>query len=357
VIVEAPELLDYVARIFRAGGSNAAEAKIIADHLVDANLTGHDSHGIAMIPQYVKSIKTGEVKPNTVGRLLRQDGALHIYDGDRGWGQVVARAATEIAISAAKASGTAIMALRNAHHIGRIGTYGEMCADAGLVSIHFVNAIGHWPRVAPFGGRDARLPTNPFCVAIPATSTRPPVILDMATSRIAMGKVRVARNGGKQVSEGNLLDAQGDPTTNPSVMFDDKPGSLLPFGEHKGYGLALACEILAGAFTGGGTIQPANKRGGAPVNNMMTIVIDPARTSDMEWARREIDLLVDYVTASPPQSADAPVLVPGDPERANRSRRMREGIPVDAGTWSQLVDAGTTLGVKTPAAMKVEKIQ
>jgi uncharacterized oxidoreductase len=132
-------------------------------------------------------------------------------------------------------------------------------------------------------------------------------------------------------------------------MFDEKPGSLLPFGEHKGYGLALACEILAGAFTGGGTIQPANKRGGAPFNNMMTIVIDPARTSEMAWARREIDLLVDYVTDSPPQSPDSPVLVPGDPERATKRQRLRDGIPVDDGTWSQLAQAAASLGVRFQA--------
>lgn len=349
MLIKAPDLLSYVAQIFVAGGCSAAEADIVAGHLVEANLTGHDSHGIAMIPQYVKSLRGGEVKPGTIGKLVRRDGPILVYDGERGWGQVVAKAATEIAVDAARSSGVAILALRNSHHIGRIGAYGEMCAAAGLVSVHFVNAIGHWPRVAPFGGRDARLPTNPFCVAVPATASKPQMILDMATSRIAMGKVRVARNAGKPVAEGHLLDAAGDPTTNPAVMFDEKPGALLPFGEHKGYGLALACEILAGAFTGGGTIQPANKRGGAPLNNMMTFVIDPALTTDMDWARREIDLLVDYVTDSPPQSSDNPVLIPGDPERATKAERLRDGLPVDDGTWSQVIEAGASLGARFQA--------
>lgn len=346
MLVKAPILLSYVTQIFVAGGCSAAEADVIAAHLVEANLTGHDSHGVAMIPQYVKSLRDGEVRPNTQGRLVHSDGPILVYDGERGWGQVVAKAATEIAIETAKTRGVAILALRNSHHIGRIGAYGEMCAVAGLVSVHFVNAINHWPRVAPFGGRDARLPTNPFCVAVPATASKPQMILDMATSRIAMGKVRVARNSGRQVDDGNLLDAAGNPTTDPSVMFADKPGALLPFGEHKGYGLALACEILAGAFTGGGTIQPANKRGGAPFNNMMTIVIDPARTTDMDWARREVDLLVDYVTASPPRSPGKPVLIPGDPERATKALRLREGLAVDDGTWSQVMQAGASLGVQ-----------
>ncbi|MEJ0022981.1 MAG: malate/lactate/ureidoglycolate dehydrogenase [Alphaproteobacteria bacterium] len=331
MIVMAPELRAYVSAIFVAGGSQAPEAKIIADHLIDANLTGHDSHGIAMIPSYVKSLKDKTVSPNTVGQLAREDGSILVYDGERGWGQVVARAATEIAISAAHKSGLALLALRNAHHIGRVGAYGEQCAAAGLVSIHFVNATGHWPRVAPYGGRDARLPTNPFCVAIPGDAKQPPLILDMATSRTALGKVRVARNSGEQVAPGYLLDAAGEPTTEPSVMFDEKPGALLPVGEYKGYGLSLVCEILAGCFTEGKTIQPENKRGGSPMNSMMTIVFDPARTSNLDWARREIEQVIAYVKQSPPQSPDHPVLIPGDPERQTMARRLREGIPVDEG--------------------------
>jgi uncharacterized oxidoreductase len=242
-----------------------------------------------------------------------------------------------------------LLALRNAHHIGRVGAYGEQCAAAGLVSIHFVNATGHWPRVAPFGGRDARLPTNPFCVAIPGDDKQPPVILDMATSRIALGKVRLAHNSGEEIAPGHLLDAEGEPTTNPAVMFDKAPGSLLTVGEHKGYGLSLVCEILAGCFTEGGTIQPANKRGGTPMNSMMTIIFDPARTSNLDWARREIDDVISYVKASPPQSADDPVLVPGDPERQKKEKRMRDGIPVDDGTWAHVVAAAESLGVRYKA--------
>jgi uncharacterized oxidoreductase len=345
MIVMAPELRAYVSDIFIAGGSQPGEAKIIADHLVDANLTGHDSHGIAMIPSYVKSIKDGTVSPNSIGGLAREDGPILVYDGARGWGQVVAKAATEIAIKTARKTGVALLALRNAHHIGRVGAYGEQCATAGLVSIHFVNATGHWPRVAPYGGRDARLPTNPLCVAIPGDDKQPPLILDMATSRTALGKVRVARNSGEQYAPGYLLDANGEPTTDPSVMFDERPGSLLPVGEHKGYGLALVCEILAGAFTEGGTIQPANKRGGTPMNSMMTIVFDPARTSNLDWARREIDDVISYVKDSPRQSADNPVLIPGDPERIAKAQRTREGIIVDEGTWAGVVSAAAALGV------------
>ena len=157
-----------------------------------------------------------------------------VYDGQRGYGQVVARNATNIAIDTAREQGVAVLALRNSYHVGRIGAYGEQCAAKGMVSVHFVNATGHQPRVAPFGGRDARLPTNPFCVAIPASDRHRSVVLDMATSRIAQGKVRVARNSGLQVPEGCLLDSKGEPTTEPAVMFDSPPGALLPVRRTQG---------------------------------------------------------------------------------------------------------------------------
>jgi uncharacterized oxidoreductase len=345
MIVAAADLDNFVERIFSAAGSASEEARVIAAHLVEANLTGHDSHGISLIPEYLKNLKAGNVKPNAKGKLVRSDGSILVYDGERGYGQVIGRLATDLAIATAKKSGLALLALRNSYHIGRVGTYGEQCARAGLVSIHFVNAIGHQPRVAPHGGRDARLPTNPFCVAIPATEHQPMIVLDMATSKIAQGKVRVARNSGKQLPPGMLLDEAGEPTIDPNVMFNAPPGSILTVGEHKGYGISLVCEILAGVFTEGTTIHPGNKRDGSALNNMLMIVFDPGRTSNMEWARREIDQLVDYVKASPSQSADRRVMVPGDPERASKKARLSGGLPVDDGTWSQVCEAARAVGV------------
>lgn len=349
MIVSAGDLQNFVERIFSAAGSAPEEARTVAAHLVEANLTGHDSHGISLIPEYLRNLKAGNINPNTAGNLVRRDGSILVYDGQRGYGQVVGKLATELAIDAAKKSGLALLALRNSYHIGRVGTYGEQCARSGLVSIHFVNAIGHQPRVAPHGGRDARLPTNPFCVAIPATDRQPMIVLDMATSKIAQGKVRVARNSGKQVAPGQLLDEAGEPTTDPNVMFAKPPGSILTVGEHKGYGISLVCEILAGVFTEGTTIQPGNKQDGSAVNNMLMIVFDPARTSNMDWARREIDLLVDYVKGSPPRSADSPVLVAGDPERLTKQARTDHGLPVDDGTWSQVCEAANAFGVRFDA--------
>lgn len=345
MLIPTEKLHAFVEAIFTAAGSDAGEARIVAAHLVEANLTGHDSHGISLIPEYLKNVAAGNVRPNEVGRLVRRDGSILVYDGKFGYGQVVAKVATDLAIETAKSSGLALLALRNSYHIGRIGSYGEQCAAQNLISVQFVNAIGHRPRVAPHGGRDARLPTNPVCIAIPATDRRPAIILDMATSKIAQGKVRIARNSGKHVGDDFLLDSRGEPTSDPQVMFDDVPGAILPFGEHKGYGLSLICEILAGALTEGTTIHPGNPQNGGAVNGMLMIVFDPARTSNLAWARREIDDLLDYVTASPPRDPAKPVLVPGDPERTTKASRISEGIPVDDGTWKRLLEAAAELDV------------
>ena len=138
-----------------------------------------------------------------------------VYDGERGWGQIAAREAIMLGIERARRDGVAVVALRNAHHIGRVGTYGEMCAGAGLVSFHFVNVTDQRPAVAPWRGSDARFGTNPVCIALPGPAPERPIIADMATSRIAMGKVRVARNKGEQIAAGTLLDGEGKPTTDP----------------------------------------------------------------------------------------------------------------------------------------------
>ena len=222
---------------------------------------------------------------------------------------------------------------------------GLQAIGAGLVSLHFVNVSDHRGLVAPFRGTDARFSTNPVCIALPGTDRQPPVLLDMATSSVAMGKIRVARNEGKPAPEGVLIDQNGKPTRDPNVMYSEPHGALLPFGGHKGYALAVVTELLAGALSGGATIQPGNERRGGTVNNMFTMLIDPARMAGLDWFRREIDGFVDYVKASPPADGAAPVLVPGDPERLAREERTRTGIAVDATTWEEVLEAGEKVGL------------
>jgi uncharacterized oxidoreductase len=216
------ELRSTARRVFEAAGSAADEANIIADHMVEANLRGHDSHGVGLIPNYLDHLAGGTVFPNRKGRVVSEDGSLIVYDGERAWGQIAAREAVMIGIAKARETGVAVLALRNPHHIGRVGTYGEICAEAGLISFHFVNVTDARPAVAPWRGTDARFSTNPVCIAIPGPEADRPIILDMATSVVAMGKVRVARNKGEQMKPGILIDGEGRPTTDPGAMYGSR---------------------------------------------------------------------------------------------------------------------------------------
>jgi hydroxycarboxylate dehydrogenase B len=345
VLIAEQNLKKVIMEILRQGGCDDHEAGLVAEHLVRANLTGHDSHGAGMLPFYVRSVKAGLLRPGTPARLVRDSGAIMVFDGDRGYGQRVAAEAMDAAIRRCGETGLVVMALRNAHHIGRVGTYGEQSIAAGLVSLHFVNVVDHGPLVAPFGGREARYSTNPICMAMPATAATPAVLLDMATSKIPLGKARVAMNRGLPVAAGMLLDPKGEPTTDPGVMFREPRGALLPFGEHKGYGLAMFCELLAGVLTGGGTIQPENPRQGSIVNNMLTFIVDPRCLVDHAWMQAEIDAVVRYVKGSPPAAEGSTVMVAGDPERKMLAERMVAGIPVEEATWEEIMQAGEGVGL------------
>jgi hydroxycarboxylate dehydrogenase B len=348
--VSADQLRRLGRAILTSGGSAPAEAELVADHLVQANLAGHDSHGVGMLPAYVRHLQAGLVVPNTRAKLVKDDGAILMFDGARGYGRPVAGEAMAAGIARCRQTGVVALTLANAHHIGRVGAYGELAIAAGLVSLHFVNVTDHRALVAPFRGTDARFVTNPVCIALPGSDRQPPLLLDMATSAIAMGKVRVARNEGKLVPEGILLDPAGQPTRDPAVMYREPHGALLPFGGHKGYALAVVTELLAGALSGGPTIQPGNVRMGGTINNMFAVLVDPARLAGIDWFRREVDGFVDYVKASPPADPAAPVLVPGEPERLARAERERQGIVVDPATWQEIVEAGAKVGVSREQA-------
>lgn len=349
VVVGHEPFRAIIGRIFAAAGSDEAEARAIADHLVEANLAGHDSHGVGMVPHYIENVRAGLLKPNTHAAVVVDSGAILVIDGQSGYGQVVAGEAMDLGIERAREQGVALVALRNSHHIGRVGAWGEMCAGAGFVSMHYVNAHGHEPIVAPFRGAEARFATNPYCCALPAMGNRPMTVLDMATSKVALGKIRVALNKGEAVAPDTLIDRDGQATTDPAVMYDTPRGALLPIGEHKGYGLALMCELLGGALTGGGTSHPRHARSTNIINNMLSVIIDPAKVAGEGVFAATAEEMMDYVTDVRPTDPDLPVLVPGDPERASRAERRAIGVPVDETTWSQIVEVAESLGF-TPDA-------
>ncbi|WP_293864898.1 malate/lactate/ureidoglycolate dehydrogenase [uncultured Alsobacter sp.] len=341
IVIAEPRLKAAVKAIFAAAGSDERECGLAADHLVEANLRGHDSHGVGMIPAYISNFTVGELVLNARPEVVLDSGAMLVCDGGLGLGQSIAHDAVALAVERATQTGSCILALRNAHHIGRIGHWSEQCARAGLVSMHFVNVISS-PVVAPYGGHAARLVTNPFSAGIPRENA-PPIIVDFATSRLAMGKIRVAYNKGVPVQDGTLIDSAGEPTSNPAALFEEPLGAILPFGEHKGWALALACELIAGALTGGGTMNSQRKRP-AIINNMVSIVLSPEKMGTADRFRSEMEAFITWAK-SPAPGREPTVMVAGEPELKMRAKRLAEGIPVDPTTWSQLLAAGEAVGL------------
>lgn len=350
ITIKAAELQARIAAILRKAGSSAGEAEAVAANLVLANLSGHDSHGVGMVPRYVDAVLEGGLVPNTPARVTLDTGALLALDGQRGYGQVVGVQAMELAIARAKQVGSCIMALGQSHHLGRIGHFAEMAVAQGLVSIHFVNVLSR-PVVAPWHGGDGRFGTNPCCIGVPLAD-RDPFVLDFATSRVAQGKMRVAHNAGKLADPGTLIDEDGRPTMDPGVVVVPQPkggfGALMTFGEHKGYGLAVACELLGGALTGGGTWHRPADHKRSVYNGMLAIVIDPQRLGTADTFTQEALDFVDWLQKSPAAAGTDGALLAGDPERKAREQRRRDGIAIDAATWAEIGAAGAKVGL--PAA-------
>jgi hydroxycarboxylate dehydrogenase B len=342
--IAAEPLRGLVASTFRHAGSSPAEAGIIADHLIEANLAGHDSHGVIRVAPYLKLLERGGVEANREARIMTDGGAVITVDGQHGYGQPIAKQAIDLAIERARQHGVAVVGIRNAAHVGRVGAWAEQAAAAGMISLHFVNTSGAGILVAPFGGSDRRLSVNPIAMGVPRPGADP-IIHDMSTGIIAAGKVRVAQNKGELVPEGCLIDAEGQPTRDPASLFADPPGALLTLGGHKGYGLSIFCEVLAGALTGGGSSHPDNPDADRVVNGMLSILIDPERMAGAAGVASDLDRLTSWVKASPPATPGGEILMPGEPERRTRARRLAEGLPLDANTLDQLRGAARSVGV------------
>lgn len=344
MLIDQNKLTEFVTRIFVAADTSSAFAARVAHHLVAANLKGHDSHGVGMIPAYVGNIRAGHLTVDAEANLVRDKGAVMLVDGQFGFGQVVGSQATAMAIDRAKETGMVCMGVRNCHHLGRIGSYGEQCAEAGMVSVHFVNVVGHGPLVSPFAGRDRRMSTNPFCCVVPR-GDEPPIVLDMATSAIAQGKVRVAYMKEVAVPDGALIDHEGNATNDPKVMFEEPLGSLGPFGAHKGYGLAVMCELLGGGLAGQWTAQPGRERENTIVNHMLMMVLDPAAFGGLDGFQAEVSAMVDYLHSATPAEGVDKVRVPGEPERESVADRSANGIPIDENSWSGILKAAAAAGL------------
>jgi len=341
--VRPQQLIQLVAAIMQAGGCNAGEAQTVARRLVDSNLVGHDSHGVIRVGKYLEWMRAGWVKANQAPTIAFESDAIAIIDGNRGFGQVVGEFAGKVGTAKAAKSGIAMVGLRNCGHLGRVGEWAELAAEAGQVSLHFLNTSGA-QRVAPFGGSDRRLSTNPITIGVPLVGAEP-IILDVTTSMVAEGKLFVASNKGEQVPPGWIIDKQGQPTTDPKAFYDG--GALLTVGAHKGSGLSIVVDLLAGAISTGKSSDPDDT---VLRNNMLSIYIAPDVYDRDGGVAREAARFVEWVKASPPAVPGQPVLMPGEIERMTRVRRTADGIVLDDKTLADLVAAAESTGIAASAA-------
>jgi len=349
VLIQAPTLADFVTEIFEHVGCSSEESRRIADNLVEANLTGHDSHGVIRTGRYVDWLNNGiQVRDQTLEVLIDQS-TLMLVDGGYGMGQTVGPLAVQTGIERAAEHGLAIVALRKAGHLGRIGAFAEQAAAAGLVSMHVVN-VASSQLVAPFGSRDRRMGTNPYAFGVPRPDG-PPVIHDFATSIVAEGKTMVALHGGPAVPANALVGPEGV-TGDPAVLYSFEPGerpnsnggpgALRAMGEHKGSGLSVMCELLAGALTGTGTSGPGEVRF---ANGMLSIYIDPAHIDPDNTFATTVTSYIDWFLDATPLDPNNPVRLPGDRERERRAEREANGLGLPADLWQSIVTAARVAGV------------
>jgi uncharacterized oxidoreductase len=343
----APEKLEKLNNeIFRAIGVPADGAAWMATLLVRANLRGHDSHGMIRVPQYVASWKKGDADPKAVPTIIQDGPATAILDGKRGFGQIVARRGMEVALEKAAALGIAGVGVHNCNHVGRLADYTEMALERDMLALMFANASGAGQRMAPWGGRAARLSTNPMAFACPV-GTGAPISFDVATTVAAEGKVRLKRNRKEPLPPGWVIDADGNPTTDANAIYREPQGSILPVGGHKGYSLALMIDVLGGILARAGYSRP---NPGPVMNGIFIVAVDIARFLPAATFKAEIDALVGYIKTSPPVPGGKGVMTPGEPEAITEAERRKSGIFVEDETWGQIVAAATELKVALPTA-------
>ena len=354
--VDVQHAIELITDIFKAKSCNDNEAKTIAERLAGSNLVGHDSHGIARVPRYVEWMEKGWVFPNLKPEIVIDAGAMGCLDAKQGFGQVAGEYAVDDGILRAKKHGVSVVGLRNSGHLGRIGDWAERAADADLISFHFVNVRGSL-LVAPFGGSDRRGSTSPLAIGIPSKD-KDHIILDMATSTVAEGKVMVAQKGGKQLPHGALIDSKGKLTTNPEAMYgrirdDEVPnpdkgtGAITAFGLHKGSGINFMMEMLGGALTGNGVCGALNEKERRKFSNgMLSIYIEVEKMVDFDYFIQEVKSYAEFVRASKPSQNNDKVLIPGDKEISTKEERLKFGLPVPPLVWENIKQTANKLNVE-----------
>jgi uncharacterized oxidoreductase len=345
IIVPVQALEDLLVRTFRAYGATTEEATEVVGQLMEASLTGHDSHGVLRAPWYMEKIEAKELLPSAEIKVVKETSTTAIVDGGWGFGQPASRRAMTLCIDKAREHGIACVTVRNANHMGRVGFYTSMAADADMIGLGCVNLHGASPCVAAYGGVDRRLPTNPFSICFP-TDRQPNFLMDMTTSVVAEGKLQVRRNLGQQAEKGWIIDHHGNATTDPWDFYNDPVGALLTFGgpvAYKGYALSMAVEGLAGGLSGAPCSNPdATRHGNACWYTAIRIdaFVDPAEF------KTNTGKMIDHMKSSRKAEGVAEILYPGEPERRKRTARLVDGVPIDPFTWEWLDRMCAKVGVK-----------
>ncbi len=331
------QLRSFSTSIFEAVSTPREIANFVADSLVDANLVGHDSHGVLRLPGYCGSLSAGDIIPNARASLVGRDRATAIVDGALGWGQPAMQLAAQTVVDLARECGLGGVVVRRSYHIGRVAPYVEHVARAGMIGIAMSNA---GPGVAPFGGRQRVLGTNPFAWSMPIGDQVDPLTFDIATAAIAEGKLRVARAHNRSVATGMLVNSEGRETLDPEDFFSG--GAILPFGGHKGNGISILAQMLGRALAGMDTTGFDGPRG---ANGPIILAIDPTCFTTAEEFRSEVAAQARLISESTPAMGIDKVLLPGELEKRTARDRAANGIPVPETTWSELSNLASSLGV------------
>jgi len=331
-------------KIFEACGSPRNEAEILSTELVDASLMGLDSHGIMRYTQYVDQVLDGSVKPGSKISIMSETPNTAVVDCAWNFGIVSASKMTEIAYHKAENNNIACVASRHCHHVGRLGSYVQKLAERSMFAFATANSSrhGHW--VTPWGGKEGRLATNPLAYAAPTSGL--PVVMDMSTSMIAEGKIRVLMQQGKTLPEGCVLDADGNATTDPEAFYGPPKGTILPFGYdlgYKGFGLSLLVETLSSSLAGVPVTPDGSKD--EYINGLCIIAINPDAFAGKETFKKVMDTLSGYITSAHPAPGHEEVVMPGTYDFRMREKRLKEGIPIAEETWKQILEAGKKVGL------------
>ena len=337
------ELLDYVESILVAAGAPDHDSAIVAAHLVESNLKGHDSHGVVRLPLYVGGVQRGFTKPGTPFVIDRESDSVAVVNCGWNFGQVAARRCMQLAIEKARAGGVGVVTGYQMAHAGRLGAYVEQATEAGMVGLAVASYTQGARIVAPHGGAARRLSTNPIAVGLPTADRDAPFVFDTATSGAAEGKLRVARNLGQSIPEGLLLNVEGVPTTDPNDFYAG--GALLPLAGHKGFGLAMSLQALGSLLAPG--VEPGVGPGVAS-QGLFVMALDPERFVGRAALEASMSALIEEVKQPPYQAGFDEILVPGEGSRRRAGERTF-AIPLDDETWRQLSEVATSLGVETPS--------